>query len=78
VLLVLGAATSLAQCLYLAHAVMLGVGANLPAAAGPFAWLAALASFPLLQPGATRRAGVLAGLGIIGLGLLLAASFRLH
>lgn len=78
VLVVLAAAASLAQCLYLAHAVMLGVGATLPAVAGLFAWLGALASLPLLQPGATRRAGMLAGLGAIGLGLLLAASFRLH
>ena len=77
-LVMAGVAASLAQCLYLAHAVMLGVGANLPAAAGLFAWLGALALFPLLQPCATRRAGALAGLGLVGLGLLLAASFRLH
>jgi hypothetical protein len=77
-LVVAGAAASLSQCLYLAHAVMLGVGANLPAAAGLYAWLGALTLFPLLQPFAARRAGALAGLGAIGLGLLLAASFRLH
>ncbi len=72
-----GAVASLAQCLYLGHAVMLGVGANLPGAAGLFAWLGALAVFPLLQPFASRRAGVLAGLATIALGLLLAAGIRL-
>ena len=74
---VAGAVLALAQCLYLAHAVMLGVGAALPAAAGLFAWLAMLSLFPLLQPFTARRSGALAGLSLIGCALLLAAGLRL-
>jgi hypothetical protein len=73
-----GAVAALAQCLYLAHAVMLGVGARQPTAAGLFIWLGALSCFPLLQSTGSRRGGAFAGLIAIGLGALLAASFRLH
>lgn len=78
VLIAAGAVLALAQCLYLAHAVLLGVGANLPAVAGLFAWLGAFSAFPLLQSTGSRRAGALAGLASLVLALLLAASLRLH
>ncbi|MFO1410543.1 MAG: hypothetical protein U1F06_09245, partial [Steroidobacteraceae bacterium] len=77
-LIAAGATLALAQCLYLAHAVLLGVGANLPAAAGLFAWLGAASLFPLLQSTGSRRAGALAGLAALLAAVALAASFRVH
>ncbi len=78
VLIAAGATVALAQCLYLAHAVLLGVGASVPAAAGPFAWLGAFSAFPLLQSTGSRRAGACAGLAVLALAVVLAASLRLH
>lgn len=48
VLAVVAAALGLAQLLYLAHAVTVGVGADLPAASAVFALLALFLAFPLL------------------------------
>jgi hypothetical protein len=78
VVIAAGAVVALAQCLYLGHAVMLGVGARWPIVAGLFAWLGCCSCWPLLQATGTRRSGALAGLIAIALAALLAATFRLH
>ena len=74
---IVGAALAGAQCLYLAHAVLLSVGARLPAAAGLFAWLGAMSLFPLLQPARNRGRAAAAWTASILAGLALAAALRL-
>lgn len=66
----------LAQCFYLGHGLLLGVGAMLPMASCLFAWLASLTLWPWLAPVATRMRGLGLGGGLAAAGLLLALSLR--
>jgi hypothetical protein len=67
---------ALAQCGYLGHGVLVGVGASMPMAVCLFAWLASLNLWPWLAPGATRISGLVSGGGLVGTGLLLALTLR--
>jgi hypothetical protein len=70
------AVAAIAQCLYLAHGMLLGVGATIPMAAGLFAWLASLNLWPWLAQGATRARGMAIGGGFVACGFMLALSLR--
>ena len=73
----LGGALVLAQILYIGHAVVQGVGVDLPEAIAPLVMIAVLPLFPLLWPsGDARRLLAAGGLAIaIGLGLVLFIRF---
>lgn len=72
----IGAVLALAQCAYLGHGVLLGVGATLPMVVALFAWLASLNLWPWLQPLHSRAHGALLGGGVLVAGLLLALGLR--
>jgi hypothetical protein len=75
-LVLTGAVLALAQCAYLGHGVLLGVGAGLPMVVALFAWLASVNLWPWLEPLASRARGTLLGGVVMVAGLLLAASIR--
>jgi hypothetical protein len=70
------AVVAIAQCFYLGHGVLLGVGAMMPMAACLFAWLASLNLWPWLAHGASRTRGLGVGGTLLAAGLLLALSLR--
>jgi hypothetical protein len=70
------AVLAVAQCAYLGHGVLLGVGAALPMVVALFAWLASVNLWPWLEPMDSRARGVALGSGLAATGLLLALSIR--
>jgi hypothetical protein len=72
----IGTVIALAQCAYLGHGVLLGVGASLPMVVALFAWLASINLWPWLAPLASRSRNALLGGAVLAMGLLLAAGIR--
>ncbi len=71
------AALPLAQILYVAHAVALGVGADLPWALAIFSLMGSLVLFPLLWPASPGRVGLVVGAAALMLSLVIVLGLRL-